>query len=252
MNSVTPLPRIVPLEGCSNFRDLGGYLTADGRRVRHGLVFRSAHLGGLTAADRRTLADLGVRTIVDLRGASEAAETPHAIAGLGADVLAAAIEPRLGERIRAALDEGRATPDVIAGFMTDHYRDYPQRASAAFRTLFAALSDGVRRPLVFHCTAGKDRTGFAAALLLSALGVPWQTVVEDYLHTNVVWTGHVGRYAELEPLTRAALIEARADYLDAAFATLRANHGDVGAFLEAALGIDDTCRNRLRADLLEG
>ncbi|TXL71965.1 tyrosine-protein phosphatase [Vineibacter terrae] len=248
MKSVLPLPRIVSLEGCSNFRDLGGYRTVDGRRVRHGLVFRSAHLGGLTAADRRTLAGLGVRTIVDLRGIAEAAETPHAIDGLSASVLAAAIEPRVGERIRAALDEGRATPELIAGLMADHYRDYPQRGSPAYRTLFAALSDGVRRPLVFHCTAGKDRTGFAAALLLSVLGVPWETVVEDYLHTNVVWTGHVGRYPELDALTRAAMIEARADYLDAAFAALRTDHGDVDTFLKAALGVEAA---RLRADLLE-
>ena len=82
------MPRIVCLEGCTNFRDLGGYHTADGRRVRHGLVFRSAHLGGLTQADRQVIAGLGVRTVVDLRGLSEAAETPHALEGLGAEIMA--------------------------------------------------------------------------------------------------------------------------------------------------------------------
>lgn len=252
MAEIDSLPRIVALEGGSNFRDLGGYLTADGRRVRQGLVFRSAHLGGLTEADRRALADLRVRTIVDLRGVNEAAETPHAIAGLDAEILPAAIEPRVGERIRLALERGRATPEVIAGFMTEHYRDYPGRAVPAFRTLFGALSTASRRPLVFHCTAGKDRTGFAAALLLTALGVPWPTVVEDYLHTNAVWTGHVGRYPELDAPTRAALIEARADYLEAAFAALREDHGEVEAFLEAALGLDAGSRHQLRAELLEG
>ncbi len=252
MNDAVALPRIVSLEGCSNFRDLGGYRAADGRRVRHGLVFRSAHLGGLTDADRSTLAGLGVRTIVDLRGVNEAAETPHALGGLEARILAAAIEPRVGERIRVALADGRATPEVIAGFMTEHYRDYPGRAVAAFRTLFAALSDGTHRPLVFHCTAGKDRTGFAAALLLSVLGVPWPTVIEDYLHTNLVWTGHEGHFTELDPSMRAALIEARADYLEAAFAALREDHGEVDAFLASALGLDDATRARLRDDLLEG
>ena len=68
------LPHVVPLQGGSNFRDLGGYRTADGRQVRRGAVFRSAHLGGLTAADRAALGQLGVRTIVDLRGVNEAAE----------------------------------------------------------------------------------------------------------------------------------------------------------------------------------
>jgi protein-tyrosine phosphatase len=252
MNDAVALPCVVSLEGCSNFRDLGGYRVADGRRVRRGLVFRSAHLGGLTDADRVTLTGLGVRTIVDLRGVNEAAETPHALGGLGARVLAAAIEPRVGERIRLALADGRATPEVIAGFMTEHYRDYPGRAVTAFRTLFATLSDASHRPMVFHCTAGKDRTGFAAALLLTALGVPWQTVIEDYLHTNLVWTGHEGRYTELDPPTRSALVEARADYLEAAFAALRQDHGEIETFLETALGLDAACRQRLRDELLEG
>jgi protein-tyrosine phosphatase len=245
------LPRIVCLEGCTNFRDLGGYRTADGRRVRHGLVFRSAHLGGLTQADRDVLAGLGVRTVVDLRGLSEAAETPHALEGLGAEIMAAAIEPRIGERIRAALANGGATPDVIAGFMTEHYREYPAYGAAAFRTLFTALLDGARRPLVFHCTAGKDRTGFAAALLLSVLGVPWPVILDDYLHTNAVWTGHVGRYLELDTATRAALIEARVTYLEAAFAALRETHGSVEGFCADALGMDSARRARLLTELLE-
>jgi protein-tyrosine phosphatase len=246
------LPRVITLEGCTNFRDLGGYVAADGRRVRPGLVFRSAHLGGLTTADCRTLAQLGVRTIVDLRGLNEAAETPHAISGLEAEILAASIEPRIGEEIRAALDAGRATPELIGRLMTTHYRDYPDRAATAFRALFTALADGTRRPLVFHCTAGKDRTGFAAALLLSTLGVPWPTVLEDYLHTNVVWTGHVGRYPELDGPTRAALIEARTEYLEAAFGALKDAHGAIDEFLETALGIDAVARERLRTELLEG
>lgn len=73
------LPHVVPLKGGSNFRDLGGYRTADGRTVRRQAVFRSAHLGTLTEEDRTALRGLGVRTIVDLRGVSEAAETPHLV-----------------------------------------------------------------------------------------------------------------------------------------------------------------------------
>ena len=136
--------------------------------------------------------------------------------------------------------------------MTEHYRDYPGRAAVAFRTLFATLADGVRRPLVFHCTAGKDRTGFAAALLLSMLGVPWETIVEDYLLTNAVWTGHVGRYPELDAATRAALVEARLDYLEAAFAAMRREHGALETFCESMLGVDGACVARLRTELTEG
>ena len=245
-------PYVVPLQGGSNFRDLGGHRTGDGRTVRRGAVFRSAHLGGLTDEDRQALGKLGVRTIVDLRGVSEAAETPHLIEGLACKVVGAHIEPRLNEKLRVAVDNGTATPFLVMQFLTDHYRDYPRRCAPGFRTLFATLSDGQHRPLVFHCTAGKDRTGFASALLLTLLGVPWDAVMEDYLRTNDLWTGHVGRYPELDIDTRAAIIEARTPYLEAAFEVVNADYGSPESFAEEALGLDAAGRQRLRADLLEG
>ncbi len=245
-------PYVVPLEGGSNFRDLGGHRAADGRTVRRGAVFRSAHLGGLTDEDRRQLGKLGVRTIVDLRGVSEAAETPHLIDGLSCKVVGAHIEPQLGEKLRGAIDGGTATPFVVMQFLTDHYRDYPRRCAPGFRTLFATLSDGQHRPLVFHCTAGKDRTGFASALLLTLLGVHWDDVMQDYLRTNELWTGHIGRYPELDIDTRAAIIEARMPYLEAAFEVMRSDFGSPEIFAEKALGLDVQRRRQLQADLLEG
>ena len=244
-------PFVVPLEGGSNFRDFGGHRTADGATVRRGLVFRSAHLGGLTNADRAALGKLGVKTIVDLRGVNEAAETPHLIDGLACRVVGAHIEPQLGEHLRAGLENGTLTPFVVMGLLTDHYRDYPRRCAPGFRTLFTTLSDGTHRPLVFHCTAGKDRTGFASALLLSLLGVSWDDVMEDYLRTNELWTGHVGRYPELDIDTRAAIVEARRPYLEAAFSVVRDDYGSPEAFAEKALGIDAKARDRLKAELLE-
>ena len=245
------LPHIVSLQGGSNFRDLGGYRTADGRTVRRGSVFRSAHLGGLTDADRLAIGRLGVRTVVDLRGVEEAAETPHRVEGLGCRIVGAHIEPGVGEKIRGALADGSANPFVMMGFLTDHYRDYPRRCAPGFRTLFSTLSDDDHRPLVFHCTAGKDRTGFASALLLTLLGVPWETVMEDYLRTNDLWTGHIGRYPDLDIDTRAAIVEARTPYLEAAFEVVRADYGSPEAFAEKALGLDARARELLRVDLLE-
>ena len=246
------LPHVVPLKGGSNFRDLGGYRTADGRAVRRSTVFRSAHLGALTDEDRSALSRLGVRTIVDLRGVSEAAETPHLIDGVDCRVVGAHIEPQLGDKIRVAVADGSATPHLMMQYLTDHYRDYPRRCAPGFRTLFATLSDGTHRPLVFHCTAGKDRTGFASALLLTLLGVPWDTVMDDYLRTNDLWTGHIGRYTELDIDTRAAIVEARTPYLEAAFDVVHQDFGGPEVFAEKALGLDAKARARLRADLLEG
>ena len=251
MNSPS-LPHVVPLQGGSNFRDLGGYRTAQGRTVRRGAVFRSAHLGNLTTQDRGALGKLGVRTIVDLRGVNEAAETPHAVEGLSCRIVGAHIEPAVGERLRAAMADGSISPHVVMDIFADHYRDYPRRCAPGFRTLFTTLSDGTHRPLVFHCTAGKDRTGFASALLLTLLGVPWDQVMEDYLRTNELWIGHIGRYPELDLDSRAAIIEARTPYLEAAFEAVRADFGSPEAFAEKALGLDAAARARMQADLLEG
>ena len=245
------LPYVVPLQGGSNFRDLGGYRTADGRTVRRNTVFRSAHLGGLTDVDRAALGKLGVRTVVDLRGVNEAAETPHRIEGTGARIVGAHIEPGVGDKIRGAVADGTANPHLMMQFLTEHYRDYPRRCAPGFRTLFATLGDVQHRPLVFHCTAGKDRTGFASALLLTLLGVPWETVMEDYLRTNDLWTGHIGRYPELDIDTRAAIIEARTPYLEAAFEVVRADFGTPEMFAERALRLDRTARDRMKAELLE-
>ncbi len=249
--SVISLPFVVPLKGGSNFRDLGGYRTADGRQVRRGAVFRSAHLGNLTVEDCSALSKIGVRTIVDLRGVSEAAETPHRIDGVTCQVVGAHIEPGVGEKIRAAVADGSASALLMMQFLTDHYRDYPRRCAPGFRTLFTTLIEDRHRPLVFHCTAGKDRTGFASALLLSLLGVPWETVIEDYLRTNELWTGHLGRYPELDLDTRAAIIEARTPYLEAAFEVVQTDFGGPQAFAERALGIGPKAVDQLRMDLLE-
>jgi len=246
------LPHVVALEGGSNFRDLGGYRTAQGRTVRRGSVFRSAHLGTLTDADRLAIGRLGVRTVVDLRGVNEAAETPHRVEGLGCRIVGAPIEPSGGEKIRHAVADSSVNPFLMVQLLTENYRDYPRRCAPGFRTLFAALSDDDQRPLVFHCTAGKDRTGFASALLLTLLGVPWETVMEDYLRTNDLWTGHIGRYPELDIDTRAAIVEARTPYLEAAFDVVRADYGSPEAFAEKALGLDAKLRDRLKADLLVG
>ena len=249
--SVQDLPYVVPLQGGSNFRDLGGYRAEDGRQVRRGAVFRSVHLGGLTDTDRTALGKLGVRTVVDLRGVSEAAETPHRIEGTGARIVGAHIEPGVGEKIRGAVADGSANPHLMMQFLTDHYRDYPRRCAPGFATLFATLSDSQHRPLVFHCTAGKDRTGFASALLLTLLGVPWETVMEDYLRTNDLWIGHVGRYPELDIDTRAAIVEARTPYLEAAFEVVAKDFGGPEQFADKALGLDSAARERMKADLLE-
>ena len=244
-----PLPPAL-LQGASNFRDVGGYHNADGRRVRQGQVFRSDHLAGLTPEDLLRLAALGIGHSLDFRGAAEYTATPYSIPGV--QRLALTIEPSVIARMQALVVQGIVpTTEETVALMQETYRDFVNHNAATFGRFLKHLLEQPT-PQVFHCTAGKDRTGFASALLLSLLGVPWETVLEDYLRTNELWTGHIGRYPELDIDTRAAIVEARTPYLEAAFEVVRGDFGSPEAFAEKALGLNVAARERLKADLLEG
>ena len=147
---------------------------------------------------------------------------------------------------------GRVLPQALQdGDLGRHYVTSLAERTETLATVIEHLASSDNLPAVFHCTAGKDRTGFASALLLTLLGVQWDDVMADYLRTNDLWIGHIGRYPELDIDTRAAIIEARTPYLEAAFAVVRDDFGSPEAFAEKALGLDAKARERMKADLLE-
>ena len=244
------LPYVMSLQGGANFRDLGGYGTLDGRRVRRTTVFRSGRLDRLTAIDWVELGRLGLRTIVDFGSTNQGAVSPPHVEGLACKVVVAPFDPGAG-KITGALADGPADPHLIVQLLIEVYRDFPNRCVPSFRTLFATLSDRHNRPLVFHCTWGKDRSGFAAALLLTLLGVPMENVVEDYLRTNDLMIGTEGWYPKLGIDVRAAIFEARASYIETALNRMHADFGSPESFADRALGLDSAALHRLKADLLE-
>ena len=173
--------RHLSLQGASNFRDLGGYPTADGRTTRWRQIFRSNHLGQLTAADIEIVRALGVRSAFDFRGVEERAAGVCVVNEITVHSLP--IEPTVVASLRAELARGTLTAPVALNIMRESYRNYVRHSTHSFRNLFGHLLDD-SAPLVIHCTAGKDRTGFASALILHALGVPDEVIAEDYLLTN--------------------------------------------------------------------
>lgn len=246
------LPHAIPLEGASNLRDLGGYPAA-GRRVKRGLVFRAPALVGLTPADEAAIAAIGLRTICDLRGERESAALPVTIPG--ATRVALPIEPTVGASLKDILRTGIATGHVSAAEMRDllrqAYQAYALTSADRYRTLFGLLLQG-ETPLLFHCSAGKDRTGFGAALLLTALGASWETVMADYLATNRLWRREVARNFDLPPAVLEALLSAHEELLEAAFTAARGAYGSIDTYLDQAIGLDHTARATLAARLLEG
>ena len=242
-------PRSLGLSGASNFRDLGGYAGHGGRVVRWRRVFRSDHLARLTPQDAQALRALGLARAVDFRGRAESAAQGYALPSVR--YLALPIEPTVVQRAKDMAAAGQTiTAAVAVGLMQDTYRAFVSDNTPQFAGLFACLLDE-DTPLVFHCTAGKDRTGFAAALLLHALGVPRQTVMQDYLLTNDL-------YRRPEELGRAAPSEAtrviwrvQEEFLQAALQAVERDHGGMERYLEQRLGVTEAARERLRALYLE-
>ena len=243
------LPRVLDLEGASNVRDLGGWPTADGRRVRFGRVFRSAALTGLTERDTAVLAGTGLRTVCDLRGTREAEQAPYTLDRIpGVRVCRLPIEPSVGASLRDLLATRDATGEDVLTVMKRAYRAYALEWSHRYRAVFALLQEEGAAPLLLHCSAGKDRTGFGAALILTALGVPWEAVREDYLASNRLWRGGAGIAAGLPEPIAAALLRVHGELLDAAFAAIDGAFGGFERYAGVMLGVDTKrLRERLTA-----
>lgn len=259
--------RLLVLEGACNFRDLGGYECAGGGRVRFGRLFRSGTLSYLGTAAAPQLGALGVRTIWDLRRAHERQHAPTRWPDPGVE------RRHLDDPVDQSAAAWAFWPQSEApsaaelrGAMIALYGAMPRWLGSRLRGLFEALAAG-ELPLVFHCSAGKDRTGLAAALVLSALGVPRETIYEDYLLTNTAADlegelfrrhgnalGLGGSWDSLTNLAaeaRQALLAADADYLEAALRTIDLDYGSAERYLEAALGIGPNERRALRRLLIE-
>ncbi len=245
------LPRSIALQGVSNARDLGGWPAAGGAHVRFGEVFRSASLGRLTDADAARLGATGLRTVVDLRGEKERQRAPSRLDALpGVAVHFLPIDPSLNGPSGEHVDIRTASGAVVLGLMRQAYVSYALTWSHCYAAMFDLLLQQARRPLLFHCTAGKDRTGFGAALLLAALGVPQEAVCADYLATNRLWQADDEIRAWLGPVASEVLLRVHGELLDAAFAAIRADCGSLDAYLERRIGLDEARRERLRAALL--
>lgn len=234
------------LTGAPNFRDLGGYATASGQMVRRGRLFRSDHLGNLAPEDLSVLAGaLGESVrVVDLRGEAERVPTPCAIPG--ATVHSLPIEPTIVQKLSGILAAGKTlSRDETVALMQETYSNFVGRNTPRFSALFEHVLDAQEAPLVFHCTAGKDRTGFAAALVLLSLEVPRETVLRDYLLTNERLQD-VARASTIPPEIHSVLWSVQEDFLHAAFRAVDEHYGGLEAYFREGLGLGPPERERLR------
>jgi protein-tyrosine phosphatase len=252
--------RIIALEGGRNFRDLGGYRSEDGRSVKWRQIFRSGSMAGVTPADQEQLAKLSIRTICDLRTIHERESDPcswHRATNI--TYWARDYVEGFGE-LRRLMASPLSTREDARTAMIEGYRRLPFQQAPAYKELFKRLAAG-EVPLAFNCSAGKDRAGTAAALLLTALGVPRETVLEDYLLTDRI-ADFKGLFMERAQQRKsslatqsqeiiAAVLGTDVDYLNAALDAVEQQHGSVAGYVHEVLGVDDKALSEMQLLLLE-
>ncbi|MBC2263425.1 tyrosine-protein phosphatase [Listeria booriae] len=253
--------RTIPLEGCFNFRDLGGYVNTAGKTVKWGKLYRSSLLTNITEKDKDTLEKLGVSWICDLRSTSEIAAKPTPalahIKNRHIPIGTAKNESTESQKIDIP-DDHR----VYEPLMGESYRVFAQ-SKDGFREIFNDIIEKEEVPFLFHCTAGKDRTGVLGALLLKLLDVPENTILADYELTNQYADNILG---EMQGLVNAfsnsekkidlenfrPMAEARPAYLEIAFDEMQKEYGSVDAYLEKGIGITPSEKAKFQTMMLEG
>ncbi|MFE2288347.1 tyrosine-protein phosphatase [Streptomyces sp. NPDC059443] len=260
--------RQIPLQGAVNVRDLGGYRTWTGGQVRQGLVYRSDALGKLTAADVTNVSGLGLTKVVDFRipmevqydGADKLpaglTSTSRSVSDLGLyGTLVSAIGSGDPVKQEQMLGGGRAE-----AYMRDIYRTFVTNpdSRAQFATTLREIADGNQGPMLYHCSSGKDRTGWMSYVLLRALAVPQDAAERDYLASNTLRGAYDAQVrAGLKQSGRMQnpdllipLQEVRQDYLDAATTQMEADYGSFYGYLTQGLGLDVKTLAKLQAKMV--
>jgi protein-tyrosine phosphatase len=239
--------RRLGFEGAVNFRDLGGYAAAAGRQTRWRRLYRADSLADLTPSDLEQFAALGLTTLIDFRLDEERLLMPNRLpAGCTIRSIELGFVPEGTLQMLRLVKSGAIEPAeierrVIAQyrlFCVDHHREY--------RRMFELAADGASYPLLIHCTSGKDRTGYGAAVLLLAAGVPRDIVIDDYDLTNKYRRPVPQFFSTGTPeAVMRILLAAQRKYIEAALDEIDRVHGSVDAYLKRALGVDDTGRAKL-------
>ena len=244
------LQRKIVLQGAQNFRDLGGYKSVDGKQVRWGQIYRSADISKLTDQDLKQLENLHLSLVCDLRGPSEIKNSPDRLP-VGARYINL---PAGSENLPSSISYGKLNTDSLMRSMYSNVTFL----QAKYKPMFAQLLElPEEKAMMFHCTAGKDRTGLAAALVLSALGVDENTILADYQATNYYWKSTQEKMTKMMvqsgmPEEKAkAMLAANRSYMETFLSTIKKQYGSMDAFLAQELGLDSANRLKLKKRYLE-
>lgn len=253
--------RRLPFEGTKNFRDMGGYHTRNGRRIKWGMLYRSGRLSELSETDQQYFSGLNISLICDFRREDEQVRSPSRLPKENnVTIVDLPIVAGSSKNFLERIERGKADRDDMMNVMNDIYQDFAENQAHRYAEMFRCLLENEDGASLIHCTAGKDRTGFGTALILYALGIDDDTVMQDYLLTR--------RYfpVETEMQLMALKYEIPADiylevmrpvfevhpvYLQTALNAIEKKYGSMDNYMEQALGLTRDMRNELMEKFLE-
>ena len=236
LNAIALNERTLSLDGGFNFRDLGGIINKDEQVLGKGLLIRSDDLANLTDNDLELLNDYPIRTIIDLRTTYERSKNPDHIPNSCNHEVHLDISSGHFENLVKQFRQGISNPRE---FMCNIYEDFvlDKTCQTQYKKFFDIIQHKNRTPILFHCTAGKDRTGFATAMILAALKVDFEQILEDYLASNIYLEQKYAHILKINPDYKY-LIEVYPEYLEKSFDTIKKNFGTIEYYLSNILGVD--------------
>lgn len=251
--------RLIPLKKAYNFRDIGGIPTEDGKATKWGKVYRSGKLADLTNEDKDYFRSIGIKTVIDFRSDDEIAKDPNRYPdGYEVQTIRVPIgdeEGNVQEQLKKQIANADENFDSEA-FVANVNKTFVDSFAYQYKPFIEVFMEEKNYPILFHCSAGKDRTGFAAMLILAALGVEEELIKGDFLMSNYYRherinktlrkTAMIGKKQKIiQPL-----VEVRNAYIEAALTAIKANYGDMDTFLEQEYGLDEANRAKMRHLLL--
>ena len=259
-NEVLTTERKLGLEGTPNFRDFGGYHAADGRQVKWGYLFRSGQLSALSDRDLDLLSTLQLDLVCDFRRIEEQEGDPSRLpARKTPRVASLPIVPGSNSRFFEEIEGNMGDRQAMFDFMLEINRDFALAQSETYARMFREILAIDEARFLVHCAAGKDRTGFAAAVVLLALGVPREVVMRDYMLTRQFFhpareierLQHKYQMEHMDAEVILPMLEVHEDYLGLALETIDGQYGSLESYLEEALGLGSAERDELRNRYLD-
>lgn len=254
--------RKLPFDGAHNFRELGGYSNTDGQTLKHGMLYRADKLSHLSDDDLAYFRILDISTVVDFRGDEERENEPNKLDDLShiqTELLTIDVRGAAVNLIREKIANSSATGEDMGALLVNVNREFIENFTPTYKQLFRLLLNESSYPLVFHCTAGKDRTGLAAALILRVLGADMALVMQDYLATNTFTAQAIDKilasidersFGQFNTEALRELFAVKSHYLEEAFSTIDKIYGDFDTFVSKGLELTSADINELKRLLL--